>query len=227
MNLSRLLDQTIVESPPPFPALDNLIARERRRARRRQLGAAAGVAAAVIAVTVGVQVLSPAGGPGIAPAEPSTWAIPSASAPSLPTAWPTFTPADEDRLTQLLHERVAAEGGGWVLDEHRDVDAILDELAAIFSVARSADFRAKRDRVRGIRLPSLADMADRTAEVYRRTPESPAAFPALSNRVMTEAAARARDAQEPGSWRTLLAAAASGTRARPGTASTAEPAATA
>ena len=66
MSLRDILDSSIVEEPPPFPDLDELIARERRRQRRIRWAAAVTGAAGVVGAVLGVTLV--AGGLGRAPA---------------------------------------------------------------------------------------------------------------------------------------------------------------
>ncbi len=84
-----VLDRSIVEPMPPFPGLDRVIARERRRRRTRRLAAACGTAVAMLAVigvvaSVGMTLRS---------AVDSNVALPADPSPSSPTAGPSPSPS--------------------------------------------------------------------------------------------------------------------------------------
>ncbi|MBX6750469.1 MAG: hypothetical protein IRY85_12505 [Micromonosporaceae bacterium] len=105
MSLRDILDSSIVEEPPPFPDIDELIARERRRPRRRRWAAAvtgtAGVVVAVLGVTVVTGHLGSARTPSGVGAEPD-----SSVTASVP---PDETPEERyARLSELLRTRIAA-----------------------------------------------------------------------------------------------------------------------
>jgi len=106
MSLRDILDSSIVEEPPPFPDLDELIARERRRQRRIRWAAAVTGAAGVVGAVLGVTLV--AGSLGRAPAA----GFPEAPPPALESS--VSVTADETpqeryaRLSELLRTRVAA-----------------------------------------------------------------------------------------------------------------------
>jgi hypothetical protein len=118
--LKALLDESIVDSMPPFMSVDKLIAQERRRRRRHRVGIACGAAAAVFAV-VGAVAFIGTPGPG-APrlAEPA-----SGSTEPTVTSMPSFVPpshgpeTDEQtsaRLDAALRARVSTVVSGASLD---------------------------------------------------------------------------------------------------------------
>lgn len=112
MNTREILDSSIVDSPPPFRDIDDLIARERRRDRVRRLTAVAGTAGVVAVVAGGALVAGnlglarPQGGPA---AEETTSVTRSIPPDETPQAWYA-------RLAELLRTRVVAVLPGATLE---------------------------------------------------------------------------------------------------------------
>lgn len=101
MNTREILDSTI-EPPPPFRDIDELIARERRRARARRRTAVLASTAGVVAVVAGGVLIA---GP-LAPTPDGPAATPTPAAGSVPA---DETPAQRyARLTELVRTQVAA-----------------------------------------------------------------------------------------------------------------------
>lgn len=125
MSLREILDASILEPPPPFPDLDELIARERRRQRRRRWAAIVTGAAGLVGTVAGVAQV--AGNLDRAP----TPSLPAA--PSSPNA-AASVPADETpeeryaRLSELLRTRVATvRPGATVTSYQSDLLDLFDE----------------------------------------------------------------------------------------------------
>ncbi len=87
--IKDVLDRSIVEPMPPFPGLDRVIARERRRCRTRRLAAACGSAVAVLAV---IGVVASVGTTVRSGLDPNV-ALPADPSPSPPTAGPSPSPS--------------------------------------------------------------------------------------------------------------------------------------
>jgi len=103
MSLREILDSSIVETPPPFPDIDELIARERRRQRRLRWAAAVSGTAGVVGVVLGVALVT--GNLGSARTPTDIGAGPSSSV----TVPPDETPQQRyARLSELLRTRIAA-----------------------------------------------------------------------------------------------------------------------
>ncbi len=102
MSLSRLLDETISEPPPPFRSVDGLIARERHRRRVRRIGAALGGCAAVVAIALGAQLI---GGPAATPSLPGGPGSTVTATPPSPGEDPAQRLAG---ISALLQTRVSA-----------------------------------------------------------------------------------------------------------------------
>lgn len=58
MNTQEVLEASIVDTPPPFPSIDELITRERRRNRARRAGAASASMVGLVAVILGVTLVT-------------------------------------------------------------------------------------------------------------------------------------------------------------------------
>ncbi len=67
-----------------------------------------------------------------------------------------------------LGERVAAAGAGWIIDDWKNPDAILDCLVDVFAPENRAEFSRARSRALGVSGRSIAAMAADTRAVYER-----------------------------------------------------------
>jgi hypothetical protein len=70
-----------------------------------------------------------------------------------------------------LADRVAATGAGWVLseDDWRSDERMLERIAAILAPGEHLALEAVAIRARNVAMPTLAAMAERTMEIYRRS----------------------------------------------------------
>ncbi len=104
-----VLDSSIVEPMPPFPGLDLVIARERRRRRGRRLVAACGSAVALVAVVAFVGTTLQAGpGPSVAlPADPSSSSPTDGPASPSPSAAPETEAETGYRLASTFQTRLS------------------------------------------------------------------------------------------------------------------------
>lgn len=66
-----------------------------------------------------------------------------------------------------LYERVQETGAGWVMEDWRDIDVILDDVCRILQPENSADFIQKQKKARAVPITSVHDMAVETEAVYR------------------------------------------------------------
>jgi hypothetical protein len=112
MNAAKdVLDSSIVEPMPPFPDLDRVLARERRRRRGRRLVAACGSAVALVAV-LGVvafvgTTLRAGPAPSVAqPAEPNSSPTDGPASPS-PSAAPETVAETGARLASTFQNRLS------------------------------------------------------------------------------------------------------------------------
>ena len=86
---------------------------------------------------------------------------------TLTEAWSAGRPALVPPIG-ALNERVLASGAGWIMQDWRDTDAILDGIISILSPENSADFTRKQALARAVPVASVRDMVDATEAVYRR-----------------------------------------------------------
>ena len=70
-----------------------------------------------------------------------------------------------------LADRVAATDAGWVLseDDWRSDERMLERIAAILAPGEHLALEAAAIRARTVAMPTLAAMAERTMEIYRRS----------------------------------------------------------
>ena len=89
---------------------------------------------------------------------------------TLSEAWTAGRPAVVPPIGALA-DRVAASGAGWVLseDDWRSDERMLERIAAILAPGGRAALAAAAARAHTATLPTLATMAERTMEVYRRS----------------------------------------------------------
>jgi hypothetical protein len=104
VNAQELLDSSIIEPPPLFADIDELIARERRRLRLHRLAATSAATAGVVAVVLGIALVAgPLRGGDGTPNGPAADPTTAATA----TIPPTELPEDRyARLSELLRSRV-------------------------------------------------------------------------------------------------------------------------
>ena len=65
-----------------------------------------------------------------------------------------------------LHERVAASGAGWIMDDWQNEDRILDQILGICAPENAVEFERRAHLAASTHLPSLAEMAEATVAVY-------------------------------------------------------------
>ncbi len=97
---------------------------------------------------------------------------------TLSEAWTAGRPAIVPPIGALA-DRVAATGAGWVLSEHewRSEERMLERIAAILAPDQRKALAAAAAGARAVVLPTLAAMAERTLQVYRRAlPPAAVAF---------------------------------------------------
>ena len=89
---------------------------------------------------------------------------------TLSEAWTAGRPALVPPIGALA-DRVAATGAGWVLseDDWRSDERMLERIAAILAPGEHLALEAAATRARNVAMPTLAAMAERTMEIYRRS----------------------------------------------------------
>ena len=73
-----------------------------------------------------------------------------------------------------LHERVQASGAGWVMQDWRNTDTILDDIISILRAENRADFTSKQIQARAAPVASVREMANATEAVYSEILPRPA-----------------------------------------------------
>jgi len=112
MSLPELLDETITEPAPPFPDLDGLITRERRRQRVRGAVVACATAAVVVAVALGAQSFArTVDGPVAGPGQPSETATATATPETPAQRYARLSEALRQRLSTVAPGSTVAVGG--------------------------------------------------------------------------------------------------------------------
>ncbi len=66
-----------------------------------------------------------------------------------------------------LQERVQASGAGWIMQDWRDTDAILDDVLAVLHPDKRAAFAVKQAQARAVPVASVRAMANATEMVYQ------------------------------------------------------------
>ncbi len=134
---------------------------------------------------------------------------------TLTEAWMAGRPALVPPIG-ALHERVNANGAGWVMQNWLDVDAILDDILLILSDDNRAEFTQKQIQARSVPTALIEDMASATEAIYQEnlplhptiigTPLSQAAlYDALQTALGVAAAERRRRASNSEHWLLRLA----------------------
>ena len=65
-----------------------------------------------------------------------------------------------------LHERVAASGAGWIMEDWQNEDLILDQILDICAPESANEFEHRAALASAMKLPSLEEMAEATVAVY-------------------------------------------------------------
>lgn len=111
---------------------------------------------------------------------------------TLTEAWMAGRPALVPPIG-ALHERVKTSGAGWVMQDWRNTDAILDDVLAIMGPDRRADFALKQSRARAVPVASVRAMANATELIYQEIlpRHASSTVPALPQAVLYGAAQKA------------------------------------